>query len=191
MHVVAIFEKVHPNLFSVLFDEHDELLMELGGDHPSTGKDELVNAFEKWKDVFWLRQFFMTYRLDLMAYDSAMTVKRAIRETTDEADAFYDDLVSMAKNSAEQLSKLFKPLDNREVDGLPYEFQRLKGKRRWLRLYALKYGDSYVITGGAIKLTRGMRERPHLKLELIKLERVKLFLDSADSRGLFVYLDVI
>lgn len=191
MRIVSIFEKVHPKLFSALFDDQDELLVGFDdGYKPSASKDEMVKAFEKWKDVFWLRHFFMTFRVDLMLYDPSMTVKRAIRETRDEADKFYDELLAVS-GAAEQLSKLFKPLDNREVDGFPYEFQKLKGKRRWLRLYALKYDDYYVITGGAIKLTKGMKERPHLKHELVKLDYTRVFLDSADSSGSFVYLDVI
>ena len=55
-----------------------------------------------------------------------------------------------------------------------------KGKphrRSWLRLYAIKLNVGiYIITGGAIKLTRTMQEREHTLLELSKMEKVRNFL---------------
>jgi len=54
----------------------------------------------------------------------------------------------------------------------------------WLRLYAVHYDGKYIVTGGAVKLTKDMK-RPHLKAELYKLEllRKKLKIDS-DSNTL-------
>ena len=60
--------------------------------------------------------------------------------------------------------------------------EKAKGSRRsrhasWLRLYALKFEpDTYLITGGAIKLTRTMEEREHTRNELIRMEQVRNFL---------------
>ena len=59
-----------------------------------------------------------------------------------------------------------------------------------LQLYAVKYGDWFVITGSAIKLTDTMDERPHLKKELKKLEQVRKFLQEGSTEGSFVYLDI-
>ena len=59
-----------------------------------------------------------------------------------------------------------------------------------LRLYAVKFRDWYVITGGAIKLTEKMKGRPHLQAELDKLELVRNFLRQDDPEGSFVYLDI-
>jgi hypothetical protein len=47
----------------------------------------------------------------------------------------------------------------------------------WLRIYAIKLEPGcYIITGGAIKLTRTMQERSHTLLELNKMEKVRNFL---------------
>lgn len=44
----------------------------------------------------------------------------------------------------------------------------------WLRLYAIKLEPGhYIITGGAIKLTRTMQERVHTLRELTKMEQVR------------------
>ncbi len=50
-------------------------------------------------------------------------------------------------------------------------------KSPWLRLYAIRIAsDLFVITGGAIKLTKLMEEREHTQKELCKLDLVKNFL---------------
>ena len=47
----------------------------------------------------------------------------------------------------------------------------------WLRIYAIKLDPGiYVITGGAIKLTRTMQEREHTLVELARMEKVRRFL---------------
>ena len=57
----------------------------------------------------------------------------------------------------------------------------------WLRIYAIKVGDSaYIITGGTIKLTATMQEREHTLAELHKMEMVRNHLISegvVDSEG--------
>jgi hypothetical protein len=77
-------------------------------------------------------------------------------------------------------------------DKARYELQMHKAKggeyKSWLRIYAIKYGDAFVITGGAIKLTNRMEDRPHTKHELYKLQLVKEYLNLGDVE--FVYLDI-
>ena len=51
------------------------------------------------------------------------------------------------------------------------------GHKSWLRIYAIKLEpDIYIVTGGAIKLTRTMEEREHTLHELLNMERVRNFL---------------
>ncbi len=46
-----------------------------------------------------------------------------------------------------------------------------------LRIYAIKLNPGiYVITGGAIKLTRTMQEREHTLVELARMEKVRQFM---------------
>jgi hypothetical protein len=199
MRINSIFEKVREKLFAVSFEVADgdipveeslpEELKEEERNRVDGQKDELINAFERWKDVRWLRWFFNKYRKDLTKYDSTISVKAAIYETFDCANDLYDELIELAGNG-DELGKLFRPLHNEEDDKPAYERQKLKGKKSWLRLYAIKYEDFYVITGSAIKLTRTMQERPHTKRELVKLDLVKRYLDDESNKGSFVYLDI-
>ncbi len=47
----------------------------------------------------------------------------------------------------------------------------------WLRIYAIKLEPGcYIVTGGAIKLTRTMQEREHTLQELKKMEQVRNYL---------------
>ncbi|MGN1219980.1 MAG: hypothetical protein ACI4TU_03465, partial [Candidatus Cryptobacteroides sp.] len=63
---------------------------------------------------------------------------------------------------------------------LSKEKARLKNRPRhasWLRIYAIKLNPGiYVITGGAIKLTRTMQEREHTLKELEKMEKIRQYL---------------
>jgi hypothetical protein len=90
------------------------------------------------------------------------------------------------------LETIFKPLENSEKDQI-YELQKLKAKgderKSYLRLYAVRFRDEYVITGGAIKLTRNMTDRPHKRRELHRLEAVVAFLKQKDIEAKIVYLD--
>lgn len=78
-----------------------------------------------------------------------------------------------------ELDKLFRNLDNFEVRILALSKQ--KTRRRWLRLYAIRIDtNTYLITGGAIKLSGKMEDRPHTTLELTKLEQCKRYLEQKD-----------
>ena len=47
-------------------------------------------------------------------------------------------------------------------------------KPSWLRIYAIRINTNvFMVSGGAIKLTQSMNERPHLIQELEKLDVVK------------------
>ena len=80
------------------------------------------------------------------------------------------------------LDKLFRPLDNSRSSEmiLGKEKARLHTTPKhasWLRIYAIKLEPGiYVITGGAIKLTRTMQEREHTLVELARMEKVRRFM---------------
>lgn len=63
----------------------------------------------------------------------------------------------------------------------------------WLRLYAIKLEPGhYIITGGAIKLTRTMQERDHTFQELAKMEQVRNLLIEegvVDAEGFEDYIN--
>ena len=74
------------------------------------------------------------------------------------------------------LDKIFRPLENCRTSEmlLGKEKARLRNTPRhasWLRIYAIKLEPGiYIITGGAIKLTRTMQEREHTLVELARME---------------------
>ena len=53
----------------------------------------------------------------------------------------------------------------------------------------MRFGDEFVITGGTLKLTKFMKDRPHTKLALNRLEAVVQFLRQNDIKGKIIYLE--
>ena len=96
----------------------------------------------------------------------------------------------------EELDLLFRPLENLRSSDVVLGKEKAKGDRvsghdSWLRLYAIRFQtNSYLITGGAIKLTRTMQEREHTLAELQKLEQVRNFLISEGAFDLDGFYDL-
>lgn len=111
------------------------------------------------------------------------------------AASLFERLYSLAeKQDLNSLSEIFKPLDNREVEFETYDLQKLKAKglerKSHLRIYGIKYQNSIIVTGGTIKLTKEMKERPHTKEELNKLEAIRQFLIENGVKLISGYLDI-
>ncbi len=90
-----------------------------------------------------------------------------------------------------KIKQLFQPLDNLEYNDKVYQKKKAKpeSKLPFLRLYAIRLADdSYIVTGGAIKLTDKMNGRKHLEKELAKLEQVKRYLKE---NGILYFEDLI
>ena len=183
--VVRIFELSGTNrkLFSAQFE--GEELAETG---------EIQHAFSKvraeWRDPNWLRSFFTEFRQDYFNFYGSSRLNRIVIEALEFADALFEELAVHVVSG--DLESLFKPLENSENVPI-YELQKLKVKGRerksYLRLYAVRFRDEFVITGGTIKLTRFMRDRPHTKFALHRLEAVVQFLRQNDIEGKIVYLE--
>ena len=93
------------------------------------------------------------------------------------------------------LDQLFRPLENSRFTEMSLSKEKAKGlwnscHSSWLRIYALKLEpDSYLVTGGAIKLTRTMEEREHTLQELMNMEKVRNFLLGKDVFDLDSFKD--
>lgn len=80
------------------------------------------------------------------------------------------------------LDYLFRPLENQRIHEMLLSREKAKGKRSsthnsWLRIYAIKLdAGTYLVTGGAIKLTHLMAKREHTLNELRKMEMVRNYL---------------
>ena len=142
--------------------------------------DELTDLFEKWNNAEYLLNFFTENFDDLKGFFHIERLSEAINDTMDDAEALEELILDFPYT--ENLDELFTPLsaaDNRGAE-LSREKARNWDNRRhasWLRVYAIRLEPNiYVITGGAIKLTRTMQEREHTMAELDKLNRCKAYL---------------
>ena len=105
---------------------------------------------------------------------------QAIYDTIDDSERLQCLIMDISPEA--DLDKLFRPLDNSRSSEmiLGKEKARLHNTPKhasWLRIYAIKLEPGiYVITGGAIKLTRTMQEREHTLVELARMEKVRRFM---------------
>jgi len=150
-------------------------------------KDEYAKLFELWQDPEYLEDFFEGNQADLKSgFWGDVGVVEATLDTYDYATELEERLLELCEQSKEKqldgLEALFKPLHDSQTKIIP--LNQSKAKRKWLRIYALRVESNvYIITGGAIKLTRTMQEREHTNQELIKLEDVRKYLLDNDIIG--------
>lgn len=136
----------------------------------------LRNVMAQWNDAEWLVNFFSENIDDLTSYFHITDIDDAIYRTFDDRDAL--ECVIMDISPDANLDKIFRPLENSRIGDMMLGREKARPRQRsWLRLYAIKLSAGiYVITGGAIKLTRTMQERQHTLTELGKMESVRNFL---------------
>lgn len=159
MRIVDIFA---PKLFAFHYDNEDE--------------NELKRLLTLWNNPIYISTFLDENKSDIPPYENINKLELKIFDDANEID---DILYELSNDDAMQLEEFFAPLDNKEY----YEviLSKQKGRKRYLRLYALKIDENcYVITGGAIKFTHLMEEKDHTKEELRKIEMCREFLKSND-----------
>ena len=160
MRIVRIIE-FRDTLLSV-FNEEKEI-------------SEFENLFNELTDSETVYEFFKTHQKDLQSY----TIDEAVNRTIDDAYALEDKFYDVAENDNEQLQTLFKPLSNSQFRLKRYQRSKAYGelRRSWLRVYAVRLeSDKYIVTGGAIKLTQTMQERPHTQEQLDRLTQMRDYL---------------
>ena len=144
-------------------------------------KDNILDLlFAQWDDVIWLRSFFKENINDLQNYFNIYDVDVAIDITAEDNDILQRKILDISPEA--NLDELFRPLNNYQSKELLLNKEKANPKtitnhKSWLRIYALKLEDGcYIITGGAIKLTKTMQEREHTLEELLRQEKVRNFL---------------
>lgn len=153
----------------------------------------LDTVLGQWNDVLWLREFFMRNIDDLSSYFKITDVNQAIYDTIEDSDRLQCLILDISPDA--NLDIIFRPLENSRSSEmlLGKEKARLRDAPRhasWLRIYAIKLQPGlYVITGGAIKLTRTMQEREHTLAELGKMEKVRRFMLDNDIADLDSFKD--
>ena len=140
----------------------------------------LDTVFTQWNDTGYLLDFFRKNCDDLVSYFKITKLEDAIYDTMEDSDALECLILDIEPEA--NLDELFRPLENSRTSEmmLSKEKARLKNRPKhasWLRIYAIKLNPGiYVITGGAIKLTRTMQEREHTLKELEKMEKIRQYL---------------
>src|SRR5690606_234298 len=133
-----------------------------------------------------LENFFEENKVDLNGEFWQMSVEDAVLKVLDEAQIFKEDILYYAEQGkndrAEQLeSYIFKPLhkdlySNTRVESKAYGTE---DGNAMLRMYAIRLGkNQYIVTGGAIKLTKDLQKRERTARELDKLKLVSSYLKS-------------
>lgn len=162
MKIIRIFE---PHLYAFHFpNETENALMKLWLDWSDTEK---MNSFLKEHEVDWRKR----------GYDNLNTLRLNLTRNAQK----FEDLISVACDAENpKLDELFAALFNSEYKReINLSKRKAKNAKRdnFLRIYALKIDSNcYVVTGGAIKFTDFMEERPHTQNELDKLEVCRNFL---------------
>ena len=155
----------------------------------------LDTLFAQWDDVQWLRHFFKDNITDLQNYFLISDVDVAVDITAEDSDVLQRKILDISPDA--NLDELFRPLDNMQMGEMMLDKEKANPKtithhRSWLRIYALKLQDgNYIITGGAIKLTKTMQEREHTLRELYRQEQVRNFLLSHDIIDTDSFIDYL
>lgn len=154
--------------------------------------------FEKWSDPEWLVNFFLDNMSDLMSYFKVTDINQAIYDTIDDNYRMQCLILDISPDA--NLDQIFRLLENSRSSEVLLGREKAKIRNRpqhasWLRIYAIKLEPGcYIITGGAIKLTRTMQEREHTLAELNRMEAVRRVLidgGAIDADGFMDYLSEI
>ena len=180
------FDKILENgtLWAVRYDGDDD--------------NALHKVFNQWNDPEWLWNFFTENINDLEAYFKMTDLNQAIYDTMDDSGELECLILDISPDA--DLDLMFRPLENSRAAEMTLSRKKARLHNRpehasWLRLYAIKLERGcYIITGGAIKLTRTMQERTHTLRELNKMEHVRRVLlehGAIDIDGFEDYLKEI
>ena len=158
----------------------------------------LFTLFEQWNDPEWLVNFFLANISDLTSYFKITDINQAIYDTIEDNHKLQCLILDIYPDA--NLDLLFRPLENNRTSEILLGKEKARIKNRpqhasWLRIYAIKLEPGcYIITGGAVKLTRTMQERAHTLAELNKMETVRNFLidgGAIDADGFIDYMSEI
>lgn len=172
MKIVPIFV---PTLYAIHYDNEEEDIY-----------SKMLNA---WQDVIFIKEFYETNLAYIVEnrFINAKDLKEFQQKIYNHAVDF--DIRLEEANKNESLNEHFEVLYSNERI---YELHsKRKAKIQFLRVYGIKIEDTFIVTGGAIKLSQTMQEHPLTKLELVKLENVKQFLidhQITDEDSFYDYL---
>ena len=151
---------------------------------------EPVNELERlltiWRDPEYMLDFCIANFADIQKkFGYAIEPEIAAELLMEEAVELMGFLIRLAKKQSFGgiLQHAFKPLNNFEANMTVLQLSKASSKTRdrrdpKLRIYAVRVGENtYVVTGGAIKLTNRMEDRPHTDKQLRRLKTVRDWLN--------------
>ena len=142
--------------------------------------NELAALFRQWNDLDYLWDFFLKNMEDLQEFFHIERISEAVEDTINDAEQLERLILEIPYT--ENLDELFLPLGSTDMSIRELAREKAKnwnrtGHASWLRVYAIRLEKNvFVVTGGAIKLTRSMQDREHTQQELLKLNQCRQFL---------------
>ena len=168
MKIIRIFAE---NLFSFKFEAEE------------------LNEYDRLLEIWNNPEYLVGFAERNKSYLKGCSLEDFVERVLEDALILEDTLKQYSKS----LNMFFQPLDNNEMWARLLSLQ--KRRCRYLRLYAIKIDDNmFVVTGGAIKLTRTMSEHPDTVVELTKMNRCKEYLKGLgifDDQSFFETLEEI
>lgn len=146
----------------------------------------------QWNDVQELKTFYdqNAAYINQNPYFPSNCVQTFLEFIIEKSNEFDKKILNAAKSG--DLSDHFEIL-SKGID--LYEFYpKTKAKHQVLRLYGIKLGETYIVTGSAIKLTQEMKGKnghPTTENQLRKINQVQDFLKQnyiTDEESFFDYL---
>lgn len=179
MKVFSIFART---LYSVKYEIADQKQLSMPERECNYKGHELERLTNKWTDLGYLRGFYD----ENVKYFGADFWKGISKE--DFVLSIFRDIPHLLRQIKQMcidgtIDKIFKPLDDRQYQTSHVSLLEVKSYqgnlkgRLILRVYAIRLEQgSYLITGGAIKVTEQMKDHPLTKLEVEKINYTKNYL---------------
>ncbi len=177
MELVRIFGPEHhewKGLFAVRYQADDP--------------DEIERLFDCWNDNAYLEKFAADNSADLPGIPDEHQVTQFVHTVRCEAQELEELLYESDPEETDSpvtLQVQFRPLVNSDERLYVLQLSKTSAKTRKrpqpvLRIYGIRIAeDTYVVTGGAIKLTQFMKDRDHTDTELKKITKVRDWLKNA------------
>jgi len=161
-------------LYSIQYDDAEE--------------NEFDRLFQKWNDVEYVVNF-LNENKDMLLHPIWLNItepEEAAKQVLKEAEELENFLIDLCENVAEgetpDLDSHFKFLDGIYKYEIEYIPMKSYGTVRpsLLRMYAIRLGtNTYLITGGGIKLADTIQNSPGLKEHVLQnIDKVRTWLKS-------------
>jgi len=144
------------------------------------GEDCFSQMIEAYSDPEYLFRFFSERKEQLTTFFRIESIDDAVSYTIDEIIEMSDEIISCAETDNDSLTKLDELFEPLHAVSTKINFHQYKAKGHhpasWIRLYAIRLEDAYIITGSGLKIVKAMQEDVLLKKEKTKLDHVDEFI---------------